>query len=204
VAVGVLDHGLRRCLGYAVRKVFEHVEAGDPLLGQHGGRVGSGLLENRSQDVADLRFLALGALHVKDRRLQDPAEGHRLFGLAFLAARKLLDRIVQIRVQAAPQEAEVHAAGAQNALGVGVVRQRVEQVLEREIRMPARHGLAERDVKNHFNGSREHQASSMVARNGYPASAASDLTVSAFVSATSHGYTPAMPRPLRCTCIMIW
>ena len=35
------------------------------------------------------------------------------------------------------------------------------------------------------------------------ASRASAVTVSTLVSATSQGYTPAMPRPLRCTCIMI-
>ena len=40
-------------------------------------------------------------------------------------------------------------------------------------------------------------------QHGKPYSRASDVTVSTFVSATSHGYTPAMPRPFLWTCIMI-
>ena len=41
----------------------------------------------------------------------------------FLAARNLLDRVVQIQVQAAAQQAEVHAACPENAFAVWVVRQ---------------------------------------------------------------------------------
>lgn len=51
---------------------------------------------------------------------------------------------------------------------------------------------------------RRYQAGSVIAFSGNPDSRASDVTVSTFVSATSHGYTPARPRPFLCTCIMIW
>ena len=64
---------------------------------------------------------------------------------------------------------------------------RVQEMLERQIRVPPRDGLAEGNVQHDLDGGRKHQASSMAARSGNPASAASDLTVSALVSATSNG-----------------
>ena len=99
-------------------------------------------------------FLPLRALHVQHRGLQHAAERRRLFGLALLAASGLLDRLVEVRVELAPQLGKVGAAGREDALAVGVVRERVEQVLEREVGVPARDGFAERDVENDFERRR--------------------------------------------------
>ena len=133
-----------------------------------------------------MRFLPLGALHVEYCGLQRAAKRRRLFGLALLSARKRLDRVVQAVGDIAAEQRQIGAARREDALAVGIVRDRVQQVLERQIRVPARDRLAKRDVQNDFDGSRKHQASSIVARNGYPASLASVATLSAFVSATSH------------------
>ena len=72
---------------------------------------------------------------------------------------ELLDRLVEVRVQVAPQPRQVGAAGRQDALAVGVVRERVEQMLEREVRVPARHGLAVGDGQDDFDGGGEHRYS---------------------------------------------
>src|SRR5262245_59917799 len=79
-------------------------------------------------------------------------------------------------------------------------------MLECDVGVPPRHRFAVGNGQDDFNRCREHgsgQASSMVARSGNCAWRASEVTVSTFVSATSHGYTPAMPLPFWWTCIMI-
>ena len=154
--------------------------------------MGLRLLENGGEDVADLRFLPLRALHVHDGGLEHAPERRRLFRLALLPARELFDRLVEVRAQVSAQQPEVRAAGGENALAVGIMGQRVEQMLECEIRVTTGDGFAERDVEDDFNGGGEHpyrlpQASSIVAFNGCPASLASEITLSALVSATSHG-----------------
>ena len=51
------------------------------------------LLKDGRADVAGLHFLPLRALHVQHGGLQHAAERRRLFRLALLAARHLLDRL---------------------------------------------------------------------------------------------------------------
>ncbi len=48
------------------------------------------------------------------------------------------------------QRRQVRAAGGEDSFAVRIVREGVEQVLEREIRVTARDRFAERDVKNDF------------------------------------------------------
>ena len=128
---------------------------------------------------------------MKHGRLQHSAKGRRLFWVAVLASRKLLDRPVEVIAQLASEAGQVDTACLENTLGIRIVRQGKEQVFEREVRVTASDRLAEGDVKDSFNGGRKHvyrllQASSIVARKGYPASWASDATVSALVSAISN------------------
>ena len=125
-----------------------------------------GCCRMRREQIADLRFLPLRALHVQHRRLQRAAERRRLLGLALLSARQRFDRVVEAVADVPPQQRQIGAARRENALAVGIVRERVQQVLEREIGVAARDRLAERDMEHDFDGSGEHQASSMVARNG--------------------------------------
>ena len=149
-----------------MREVFEHVESRDALLGEQRRGPGLRLLQDGRNQIADLRFLTLRALHVQHRSLQRAAEGRRLLRLALVSAWKRFDRLVEAVADVAPQEREVGAAGGENALSVGIVGDRVQQVFEREIGVAARHRLPECDMKHDFDGSRKHQASSMVARNG--------------------------------------
>ncbi len=104
-----------------VRDVFEHVEPRDALLGEQARRLGLRLLENGRADVAGLHLLPLRALHVQHGGLQHAAEGRRLFGLPLLAARDLLDRLVEVGVQVAPQPLQIGAARDQDPLAVGIV-----------------------------------------------------------------------------------
>ena len=108
------------------------------------------LLEDGREDVAGVRFVALRALDVQDRGLQHAAERHRLLGLLLGPAALALDRLVEVRAERAPQRRQVRAAGREDPLAVGIVRERVEQVLEREIRVPPRDRFAERDVEDDF------------------------------------------------------
>ena len=181
-----------------MRNVVEHVEAGDPLRGQQPRRLGVGLLQNGRADVAGLHFLALRALHVQHRGLQHAAERRGLLRVVLVSAPHLLDRVVEIGVQIAPQAGEIGAAGAQNPFAVDIVRQRIEQMLERQVGVPARDRFAVRDGEHQFEGRGKQggsYASSTVARSGKPAPRARVVTVSTLVSATSQGYTPATPRP---------
>ena len=126
----------------------EDVEARDPLqLEQLRGELPR-LLEHRRQQVAGLHLGAVRALHVQYRGLQRAAERHRLLRLFLAATRELFDLVREIAVELAAQRRQVGAAGGQDPFAVGVVQQRVEQVFERQIRVPARDRFAVRDVED--------------------------------------------------------
>ena len=72
----------------------------------------------------------------------------RLLGLLFDSLAEPLDRFVEVRAERAPQRRQVRAAGGKDAFAVGIVREGVEQVLERDVRVPPRNGFAERDVEH--------------------------------------------------------
>ena len=61
-----------------------------------------------------------------------------------------LDRLLEIRLERLAQGRQVGAAGRENALAVGIVHERVEQVLERQVGVPARDCFAERDGEHDF------------------------------------------------------
>ena len=127
----------RRRLGDAVRDEIQHIEPRDLLRGEEARGVRLRLLQDRGQDVAGMDFGPLRALHVEHGRLQHAAKRGRLLGLALVTAPQFLDRRVEVVVELAPQLRQVGAAALQDALAFGVVRQGVEQMLEREIRVPA-------------------------------------------------------------------
>ena len=72
---------------------------------------------------------------MQHRRLQHAAERHRLIGLLLLATLELLDVFVEVLVEVAAELWQIGAAGSEDALAVRIVRQRIEQVLERQVRM---------------------------------------------------------------------
>ena len=142
--------GRERNLGDAMGNEVEDVEPGDALLGQELGRMALRLLENRRQDVAGVGFVPLRALDMENRRLQHAAKRHRLLGVARRAAALALDRFVEVGAERAPQRRQVGAAGGEDSLAVGIVRERVEQMLERQIGVLPRHRFAERDRQDDF------------------------------------------------------
>ena len=146
----------RRHLGLAVRDVFEDVEPGDALPGEQLRRVRPVLLQRRRDDVARLHFLPSRALHVEHRRLQHAPERERLLGLLLLTARELLDRVLKVLVEIAPELRHVGAAGGEDPLAVRIVRQRVEQVLERQVRVTPRGRFAVGDGQDDFQCGTKH------------------------------------------------
>ena len=117
---------------------------------EHLRREGLRLLQDRGEDVARLHFLSPGALHVQHGRLQHAAERQRLVGLALLPAAELLDGLVQVFVQLAPQLGQVGPARREDLLAFRVVGERVKQVLERQVRVTPRRRLAEGDGEHDF------------------------------------------------------
>ena len=87
---------------------------------------------------------------MEHRGLQHPPESQRLLRLLLLAARELLDGLVEVPVEVAAKLRQIGAARGEDPLAIGVVRQRVEQVLERQVRVPARRRLAIGDGQNDF------------------------------------------------------
>ena len=136
--------------------VLEDVESRDSLRGEQLRRMRPILLQRCRDDVAGMHFLAARTLDVKDRRLQHAPERQRLLGLLLLAARELLDGLLQILIEVAAQLRHVGAAGTQDTLAIRVVRQGVEQVLERQVRMTTRRRFAVGDGENDFKSWTEH------------------------------------------------
>ena len=147
--------GARR-LGDAVRDVLEHVEPRDALRGEQPRRLRLRLLQDRRAGC---------------RRPALPAAARSARAAPRSAARGGTPRSVRARARGRARPArstrrgrrrgraaarEIGAAGAENALAVGIVRQRVEQMLEREIGVPARDRFAVGDGEDDFNGGREH------------------------------------------------
>jgi len=70
--------------------------------------------------------------------------------------RELLKTFAQKRVELPPQARDVAAACGEDLLALHVVSHHVEQVLQREVRVAPRDGLAVRDVQQHFDRRAEH------------------------------------------------
>ena len=111
------------------------------------------LLEDRRENVAGVRLVPLGALDLQNRGLQDPAKRHRLLWFPLRPGALPLDGFIEVGAERAPQRREVRAAGGEDSLAVGIVREGVQQVLDREIRVPPRDPFAERDVENDFKSA---------------------------------------------------
>ena len=136
------------------------------------------LLQDRGEDVADVGLVALRALDVQHRGLQDAAERRRLLGLPVAAAPDLLDRLVEVFVQPAAQR----AAGPRRRPR-GCARRRYRAAARRaDARASDTHGGATPPRDRRCGGRLQQmlrtwqsdQASSTTAFNGKPASRASD------------------------------
>ena len=147
---GIRRAGDRR-LRDPVRDVLQHVEPCHALCREQLRRECLRLLEDGRADVSSLHFRALRALDMEHGGLQDAAERRSLLRLALFATLLLFDRFVEIRVQVAPQPRQIGAARGEDPFAVGVVRERVQQMLERHVGVTPRHGLAVGDGQNHFD-----------------------------------------------------
>ncbi len=121
-----------------------------PCTGQQLRRKRLVLLQRCREHVARLDFLPARALHVQHGRLQHAPERERLLGLLLLSASELLDRFLEVFVEISPELRQICAARGENPLAVLIVRQRVQQVLERQVRMTPRCRLAVCDGENDF------------------------------------------------------
>ena len=139
-----------------------HDQDGERILAACGAdlpklrRVGLRLLQRRRQHVAGLHFLPAGALDVQHGSLKHAPERERLLRFLLLPAAVLFDRIPQVLVEILPQLWKVRAARGQDSLAVLIVRQRVQQVLERQMRVTPRGCLAIGNGEHDFQCLTEH------------------------------------------------
>ena len=143
-------------LANAVADVIEHIEARDVFFAEQIERLRILGLKQRNEQVDRLDFVLARALHVEERALDEPldaqggdgvldargnavviaatAMGFRAFGqIFFQGARNAGDLLQEIRLEAAPQPADVRATGLQGLGGVGLGEQGPENMLEREV-----------------------------------------------------------------------
>ena len=145
-----------RHLGDAMRDVVQDIQSRNALRLQQLGRKRVGLLQSRRQHVAEPDFVFPGALDVQDGVLQDALERQRLVRLpAPRRAGELLEGTEKL-VQRVTQRGEVATAGRQNLFAVGVVRQGIQQVLERQMSMTPSRSLAVGDVQDELECGAEH------------------------------------------------
>ena len=160
----------RATLGQLGDHVLDRVAATNRERREQLGGVGFLFLEHRREHVAGTHLITAGALHMQYRCLQHAPEGERLLRLAVTPAAELLERFREIRVEVDAELTQVCANGCQNLFALGVVRKRVQQVFERQVRMPPRPGLPVGDGENDFQSGAEHvglrYSSSMTAFSG--------------------------------------
>ena len=133
-----------------VRYVVENIESANALSLEKLRRLRSPLLQHRREGVSDIRLGLARALHVKNGLLQNTLEGQCLDRLLVRILRHRLDGRLQIFFEVRTKLVQIDPAGHQNVLAFGVIGNRVEQVLEREMRVSSGLSLTIRDVQDHF------------------------------------------------------
>ena len=139
-----------------MRDVLEDVESRDALGSEELRRVRAVLLQRGGNHIAGMNFLAAGALDVEHGGLKHATERESLLGFLLLAPGELLDGVLKVLVQIATQLRHVRATRRQDPLAVGIVSERVQQVLERQVGMTPRCCLAIRHRENDFQSRTKH------------------------------------------------
>ena len=156
------------------------------MLGEHVRRVRVGLAEDRHEDVSAVDLVLARRLHVGRRALEDALEAEGLLRRLVDARRQALDVLVEVAGHLALELGNVDRAGAQHLDHRGIVQQRVEDVLDRQVLVPAATRLAEGEGERRFEGPAEaHHASSTVQRSGNSCTRASRSVSATRVSAIS-------------------
>ena len=143
--------------------------------------------EDRHQDVGAGHLGPAGRLHVQHGALHHPLEAggglrlHRLVG--FEALQLLVDEGLELALE----PLQVDAAGLQHGDGVGILKQREQQVFERRELVPPLDRERERPVQALFKIAREHGYSfSIVHCSGCSLRRAKSQTCFTLVSAISY------------------
>jgi hypothetical protein len=176
LAAAGLEAG-RRALGHlafgagglrdAVGDVLEHVETRDALGAQQRHRVGVRLLEDRGDQVPRVDLRLLRPLAVSDGALKHAVEGQRLERLEGLVARHALQVLGEEALEGRLERTDLPARVAQDVEAPLVVEQRVEEMLDRHVGVPAHHGLAEGRLQGQMRLARDLAHSfSVPARSG--------------------------------------
>ena len=165
-ALGHLSAGVRG-LRDAVGDVLEHVETRDSLGAQQRHGVGVRLLEERGDQVPGFDLLLLRPLAVPHGALEHAVEGQRLERLEGLVARHALQVLGEEALEARLERPDLPAGVAQDVDTLFVVEQRVEEMLDRHVGVPAHHGLAEGRLQGQTHRARDLAHSlSVPARSG--------------------------------------
>ncbi len=145
------------------------------------------LLHQRRQHVAEVGLGPPGALHVKDRGLQDAPERQGLDRRPLGPFGQPLHRLVEKGLQLLAELLDVGAGAGQQPLATRVVAHRVEEVLEGQVGVAPGQRFARGQHQDPLEGGAEHgrYSSSRVARSGNPSARASSWTITTLVSATS-------------------
>ena len=133
----------------AVRDVLQHVESRDALRAQQLDGVRVGLLEDRRQQIARFDLVLLRALRVVEGVLHHAVEGERL-ERGRLRVFEFLDVLVEEALECEFQRREVGARVPQHLGAARVVRQREEQMFDRDVGVVSAHRLAKGRLNGEF------------------------------------------------------
>ena len=139
-----------------VRDVVDRVVARHVLLLQEVDRVGFALGEDRHQDVGAGDLGTARGLHVQDGALHHPLEAGRRLGLDRLIGGQALQLLIDEVLELTFEPLQIDAAGLEHRDGVGILQQRVEQVLEGRELVPSLDRKRQRPVQTLFEIAREH------------------------------------------------
>ena len=149
--------------------------------------MGVALAEQGHQHGAGVDGFLSAGLHLHCRPLQHPLEGARLLGIAVIPVRQPRLAILKMLLEVALQLRQPRPAGAEDPRRDRVPEQRIEQVLQRHVLVPARLRFREGQPQGGFQllGDRQAHSDSIVLKKGNSAALAICSTVVTLVSAIS-------------------
>ena len=123
--------------------VAQEVQPADALPLEQVDGVGVALAVEGDEDVAAVDLVLAARLHLHRGPLQHPGKGAGLLRVAIDTRRQGDEDPLQVFLELAAQFGHPGAAGAEDARGDRIPQQRVEEVLEGDVLVPARLGLRE-------------------------------------------------------------
>ena len=162
-----------RDLGHLVGDIAEHVQAGDPLVGEEILGRGIFLLKNGRQDVPDGHFLFFGRTRVVDGPLDDPLKPDGLLQHVFAALGNAFDPVAEKRLELLFQVLDVSPAVLNDFGAHFIVQNGKQYVLDAHVFMPPLLGFPNGEPEGGAEFLADHDgSSSMVHLSGKPFSLA--------------------------------